>query len=171
MGGIIAAIPGATAQGLVWGVMALGVYVTYKLLDIADLTGGQQPLHQRRDKRRADFDGNAPAAFSGFRGICRHACRTCNRLFAHASAHPGHSCGNTHTTGALLHQSAHHGQIQRGASAPAGGHQPGKHPMALLIGVLVAAAVVAVMYWFFGTNLAAPSAQRATTAKWYAPRV
>ena len=25
MGGIIAAIPGATAQGLVWGVMALGV--------------------------------------------------------------------------------------------------------------------------------------------------
>ena len=38
MGGIIAAIPGATAQGLVWGVMALGVYVTYKLLDIADLT-------------------------------------------------------------------------------------------------------------------------------------
>ncbi|MFQ9679936.1 MAG: hypothetical protein ACLRZH_07355 [Ruthenibacterium lactatiformans] len=38
MGGIIAAIPGATAQGLVWGAMALGVYVTYKLLDIADLT-------------------------------------------------------------------------------------------------------------------------------------
>ena len=29
MGGIIAAILGATAQGLVWGVMALGVYVTY----------------------------------------------------------------------------------------------------------------------------------------------
>ena len=38
LSGILAAIPGATAQGLVWGVMALGVYVTYKLLDIADLT-------------------------------------------------------------------------------------------------------------------------------------
>ncbi len=32
------AMPGACAQGLVWGIMALGVYITYKLLDFADLT-------------------------------------------------------------------------------------------------------------------------------------
>lgn len=32
------ALPGATAQGLIWGVMAIGVYLTYKVLDIADLT-------------------------------------------------------------------------------------------------------------------------------------
>lgn len=32
------ALPGACAQGLVWGIMALGVYITYKLLDFADLT-------------------------------------------------------------------------------------------------------------------------------------
>ena len=32
------AFPGACAQGLVWGIMALGVYITYKLLDFADLT-------------------------------------------------------------------------------------------------------------------------------------
>lgn len=44
MGGIIAAIPGATAQGLVWGVMALGVYVTYKLLEHRGFDGGQQPF-------------------------------------------------------------------------------------------------------------------------------
>lgn len=31
-------IPGALAQGLIWGVMAIGVYITYKVLDIADLT-------------------------------------------------------------------------------------------------------------------------------------
>lgn len=34
----INALPGATSQGLVWGVMAIGVYITYKILDIADLT-------------------------------------------------------------------------------------------------------------------------------------
>lgn len=34
----INALPGAISQGLVWGVMAIGVYITYKLLDIADLT-------------------------------------------------------------------------------------------------------------------------------------
>lgn len=32
------AMPGACAQGLIWGVMALGVYITFRLLDFADLT-------------------------------------------------------------------------------------------------------------------------------------
>ncbi len=33
---LLNAIPGALAQGLIWGIMAIGVYITYKLLDIAD---------------------------------------------------------------------------------------------------------------------------------------
>ena len=32
------AIQGAISQGILWGIMVLGVYITYKLLDIADLT-------------------------------------------------------------------------------------------------------------------------------------
>lgn len=31
-------LPGACAQGLIWGIMAIGVYITYKILDLADLT-------------------------------------------------------------------------------------------------------------------------------------
>ena len=31
-------LPGAGAQGLVWGLMAIGLYITYKILDVADLT-------------------------------------------------------------------------------------------------------------------------------------
>ena len=31
-------MPGGIAQGLIWGLMALGVYVTFRLLDVADLT-------------------------------------------------------------------------------------------------------------------------------------
>ena len=34
----INALPGAMSQGLIWGIMAIGVYITYKILDIADLT-------------------------------------------------------------------------------------------------------------------------------------
>ncbi|MCI8802962.1 MAG: ABC transporter permease [Oscillibacter sp.] len=34
----IGALPGAVSQGLIWGLMAIGVYITYKILDIADLT-------------------------------------------------------------------------------------------------------------------------------------
>ena len=35
---LLNSIPGAVGQGLMWGVMAIGVYVTYRLLDVADLT-------------------------------------------------------------------------------------------------------------------------------------
>ena len=32
------ALPGAAAQGLIWGIMAIGVYITFRVLDVADLT-------------------------------------------------------------------------------------------------------------------------------------
>lgn len=38
MDGFLAALPGAAAQGLIWGIMAIGVFITFRILDIADLT-------------------------------------------------------------------------------------------------------------------------------------
>lgn len=35
---LISALPGGVAQGFIWGLMALGVYITYRVLDIADLS-------------------------------------------------------------------------------------------------------------------------------------
>ena len=35
---LLNAMPGALAQGLIWGIMAIGVYITFRILDIADLT-------------------------------------------------------------------------------------------------------------------------------------
>ncbi len=35
---LLNALPGACAQGLIWGIMAIGVYITYRVLDIADMT-------------------------------------------------------------------------------------------------------------------------------------
>ena len=35
---LLNAMPGAIAQGLVWGIMAIGVYITFRILDVADLT-------------------------------------------------------------------------------------------------------------------------------------
>ena len=35
---LLGALPGAAAQGLVWGLMAIGVYLTFRVLDVADLT-------------------------------------------------------------------------------------------------------------------------------------
>lgn len=38
LNGLFGALPGAVVQGLIWGIMAIGVYITFRVLDIADLT-------------------------------------------------------------------------------------------------------------------------------------
>ncbi|MGN0543788.1 MAG: ABC transporter permease [Acutalibacteraceae bacterium] len=38
MAAFFGSLPGAIAQGIIWGIMAIGVYITYKVLDLADLT-------------------------------------------------------------------------------------------------------------------------------------
>ncbi|MBP3313453.1 MAG: ABC transporter permease [Oscillospiraceae bacterium] len=35
---LLNALPGSVSQGLIWGIMAIGVYLTYRILDVADLT-------------------------------------------------------------------------------------------------------------------------------------
>ena len=35
---LLSSYPGSIAQGLIWGIMAIGVYITFRTLDIADLT-------------------------------------------------------------------------------------------------------------------------------------
>ena len=153
MGGIIAAIPCATAQGLVWGVMALGVYVTYKLLDIADLTVDSSLC-----------TGGATSAVLILMGM--HP--LLSLVFAvFAGMLAGLVTGFLHTrlripailAGILTQLGLYSINLRiMGKSSVALLRQPvvislGNIPMALLIGVLVAAAVVAVMYWFFGTEL------------------
>ena len=43
---LLASLPGAVAQGLIWGLMAIGVYITFKVLDLADLTAPWQRAAQ-----------------------------------------------------------------------------------------------------------------------------
>ena len=38
LGQLLTALPGSFSQGLIWGIMAIGVYITYRILDVADLT-------------------------------------------------------------------------------------------------------------------------------------
>ena len=38
LGQLSNALPGSFSQGLIWGIMAIGVYITYRILDVADLT-------------------------------------------------------------------------------------------------------------------------------------
>ena len=36
-------MPAAAAQGIIWGIMALGVYITFRLLNVSDLTVARLP--------------------------------------------------------------------------------------------------------------------------------
>ena len=38
LGSFVNALPGAASQGLIWGIMAIGLYITYKILELSDLT-------------------------------------------------------------------------------------------------------------------------------------
>ena len=38
MSSFLNALPGAAAQGMIWGIMAIGLYITYKILEVSDLT-------------------------------------------------------------------------------------------------------------------------------------
>ena len=38
MAGILSSLQGAVGQGVLWGIMVLGIYITFRLMDIADLT-------------------------------------------------------------------------------------------------------------------------------------
>lgn len=35
---LFASMPGAVSYGIIWGIMAIGVYITFRVLDVADLT-------------------------------------------------------------------------------------------------------------------------------------
>ena len=38
MTSFVNALPGAITQGLIWGIMAIGLYLTYQVLELSDLT-------------------------------------------------------------------------------------------------------------------------------------
>ena len=153
LSGIIAAIPGATAQGLLWGVMALGVYVTYKLLDIADLTVDSSLC-----------TGGATSAMLILAGM--HPLLTL--LFSIlAGMAAGLVTGFLHTrlkipailSGILTQLGLYSINLRiMGKSSVALLRQPvivslGDIPMALIVGLIAAVLVIGCLYWFFGTEL------------------
>ena len=65
MGNWFSSLPGAIAQGLIWGIMAIGVYITYRILDIADeivvIANGQISMQGPKDDILPHLLGTASA--------------------------------------------------------------------------------------------------------------
>lgn len=156
MSGFLAALPGAAAQGLIWGIMAIGVYITFRVLDVADLT----------------VDGSM-----GTGGAMLVLCMThgmnvyISMILAFcAGCVAGLATGIFHTkfgipailAGILTQLSLYSVNLRllgNKANQPISARNYhllfslGEVPKTLILGALFVVVVVCVLYWFFGTEL------------------
>jgi putative ABC transport system permease protein len=147
------ACPGAVSQGIIWGIMGVGVFITFKVLDYADLTVDSSLC-----------TGGAVSAM--LIGLGMHPVLTL--LFAMiAGMLAGAVTGLLHTKleipailSGILTQLALYSvnlRIMGRANVSLLG-QPTMItlldiPHAILIGALVAVVMIGVLYWFFGTEI------------------
>ena len=100
---LVRALPGNVAQGIIWGIMALGVYITFRILDFADLT----------------VDGSLATGGAGtgtsFRISGRYGSRICDRYFTYVFWNSGHSGQYSDADRTLLGESRNYGKIQSGS--------------------------------------------------------
>ena len=160
---LLKSLPGGVAQGVLWGIMALGVYVTYRLLDIADLTvdgsfttGGAVAVMLIR----AGWPAWTAVAVAVLAGMLA-----------------GFVTGLLHTrlgipailAGILTQLALYSINLRIMGMASNMAVSVDKYalvlssrsvPLAILTGVLWTAVIIAVMYWYFGTEQG--SAMRAT---------
>ena len=150
---LLRALPGAMSQGLIWGILALGVYVTYKILDFADLTVDSSLC-----------TGGAVSAVLIIAGV--HPLLTLPIAML-AGMCAGMITGMLNTklgippilAGILTQLALYSVNIRiMGRSNIGLNKQPtiislGNIPMAILTGLLVVAVVIAGLYWFFGTEI------------------
>lgn len=161
------ALLGAVSQGILWGIMVLGVYITYKLLDIADLTvdgsfalggsvcavlvvAGVDPLIA---VAAAMLAGMLAGAVTGF----LHTVFEIPAILAGILTQIALWSVNLRIMGKsntpLLQSDTIFSRMTEltGLSSATA---------SIIVGVIVAVAIIAALYWFFGTEIG--SALRAT---------
>lgn len=156
MSGFLNALPGAAAQGIIWGIMAIGVFITFRVLDIADLTvDGTMST------------GGAVIVLCMSQGMNVWFAMCCAML---AGCVAGLATGIFHTkfgipailAGILTQLSLYSVNLRiLGGKA----NQPlsarnyklifslGEAKLSLVIGIAFVLVLIAILYWFFGTEL------------------
>ena len=84
MESLLPAFEGAVTQGVLWGIMVLGVYITYRILDIADLTVDGSFALGGSVCAVCVANGMNPFFGAAARYGCRRPCRLCDRIFAYS---------------------------------------------------------------------------------------
>ena len=155
MASFLNALPGAVSQGLIWGIMAIGVYITYRVLDIADLTVDGTMC-----------TGGAVCVVLMMNGCNVYVALLCAFI---AGMLAGLVTGVFHTVmgipailAGILTQLALYSINLRILGSANQGISARKYdlllsllriPQAILVGAIFTALLIALMYWFFGTEL------------------
>lgn len=173
---LINSLPGALGQGLAWGILAIGVYITYRILDISDLTvdgslatGGAVcavaitlGVDPWIAMLLAVLAGMAAGLVTGFFhtvcGIPAILAGILTQLALYSLNLRIMAIGDTVKTKASLALNVNsHNLLLSSRNVR---ELSLENPLILL--VIVAAAVIGLLYWFFGTELG--SSMRATGA-------
>lgn len=156
-------MPGGVAQGLIWGIMALGIYITFRLLDVADLT--------------VDGSFTTGGAVTVMLILAGWPAWAALLMAVLAGLLAGFVTGMLHTrlgipailAGILTQLALYSVNLRIMGMSANKAVSVDKYdlvlslrniPSAILVGAILAAVIVAVMYWYFGTEQG--SAIRAT---------
>ena len=153
---LLNSLPGALAQGLIWGIMAIGVAITYKILDYADLTvdnslctggavaavciiGGMNPL-------LALLCAVLAGALAGLCTGLLHTVLGIPAILSGILTQLALYSINMHIMGGKSNLTVSRTQYQLLLSSA-------NVPAAILVSGIFVIAIVALLYWFFGTQL------------------
>ncbi len=149
-------MPGAVAQGIIWGIMAIGVYLTFRILDVADLTVDGSMATGGATMVVCMMNGmNAGAAMLiAFAAGC--AAGLVTGVFHTKFGIPAILSG---ILTQLILYSVNLRIMSQSANLPLSVDK--YHlllslrnlPMAILVGGIFAVVLIALLYWFFGTEM------------------
>lgn len=164
---VLLAMQGALSQGVLWGLMALGVYITYRILDIADLTvdgsfatGGAVCavcVVNGADPILALLLATIAGAVAGFVTGFLHTKCEIPAILAGILTQIGLYSINLRIMGRSNTPLLKSETLFKNISEMTGLSSTWT---ALIIGIIVSVVIVAILYWYFGTEIG--SAIRAT---------
>lgn len=154
--GFFTALPGAAAQGIIWGIMAIGVYITYRVLDLADLTvdgsigtGGAVLVMCTiggMDIRLAMVVAFLAGCLAGLMTGIFHTVFGIPAILAGILTQLALYSVNLRILGGKANQTLSVMKFDLIVSLR-------DIPNAIVIGLIFTACVIAVLYWFFGTEM------------------
>ena len=149
----LSACPGAVSQGIIWGIMALGVFITFKVLDYADLTVDSSLCTGGAVSAVLILNGMSPLLSLVFATLSGMLAGAITGLLHTKLAIPPILSG-------ILTQLALYSinmRIMGRANIPLLGQNVlvslRNIPTAIIISTIFVIATVLIMYWFFGTEI------------------